>query len=89
MKAMGDVDTNVHIFTATALARGMLASPRPFLPPRKPRYSFYMRLSGPQDQSGNEGVKKNIHPSDTRNQARVPQPVAKRLTTHISITCNL
>ena len=27
-----------------------------------PRYSFYRRLSGPQDQSEQEGVKKNLHP---------------------------
>ena len=27
-----------------------------------PRYSFYRRLSGPQGQSGHEGVKKNLHP---------------------------
>ena len=25
----------------------------------------YRRLSGPQDQSGHEGAKKNLHPSDT------------------------
>ena len=44
-----------------------------------PRYSFYRRLSEPQDQSGHEGVKKNLHPSDTRDRTRAVQPVAKRL----------
>ena len=34
-----------------------------FTPEESPRYSFYRRLSGPQDQSGHEGVKKNLHPS--------------------------
>ena len=44
-----------------------------------PRYSFYRRLSVPQDQSGHEGVKKNLHPSDTRDRTRAVQPLVKRL----------
>ena len=40
-----------------------------------PRFSIYRRLGEPQDQSGHEGVKKNLHPSDTR----AVQPVAQRL----------
>ena len=43
------------------------------------RYSFYRRLGGPQDQSGHEGVKKNLHPSDTRDRTRAVQPVVKCL----------
>ena len=39
-----------------------------FTPREGPWYSFYRGLSGPQDQSGQEGVKKNIHPSDTRDR---------------------
>ena len=48
-----------------------------------PRYSFYRRLSLPQGQSGHEGVKKILHSSDTRNQTRAVQPVAKRLAAFI------
>ena len=43
------------------------------------RYTFYRTLSVPQDQSGDEGVKKNLHPSDTRDRNRVVQPELKRL----------
>ena len=50
-----------------------------FTPEERPRYSFYRRLSGPQDQSGHEGAKKNLHPSDTRDRTRAVQPVAQRL----------
>ena len=77
----GDVDARVHIFTATALGRGRVASPTlSCLYPRgKLPYSFYRRLSGPQDQSGHEGAKKNLHPSDTRDRTRAVQPVAQRL----------
>ena len=46
-----------------------------FIPGESPRYSFYTRLSGPQDQSGHEGVKKDLHPSDTRDRARTVQSV--------------
>ena len=46
-----------------------------------PQYSFCRRLSGPQDQSGHEGVKKNLHPSDTWDQTWVVQPVARHLAT--------
>ena len=38
------------------------------------RYSFDRRLSGPQNQSGHEDVKKNLHPSDTRDRTRAIQP---------------
>ena len=50
-----------------------------FTPEESPRYSFYRRLSGPEDQSGHEGAKKSLHPSDTRDQTRTVQPVAQRL----------
>ena len=78
---MGDVDARVHIFTDTALGRGRVASPTlgRLYPRGKPRYSFYRRLSGPQDQSGHEGVKKNLHPTDTRDRTRAVQLVAQRL----------
>ena len=36
-------------------------------------------IGGPQDQSGHEGVKKNLHPSDSRDRTRAVQPVAQRL----------
>ena len=32
-----------------------------FTPGEITRYSFYRRLSGPQGQSGHEGMKKNLH----------------------------
>ena len=69
------------IFTATALERGRFASPMLglFYSRESPQYSFYRRLSGPQDQSGYEEVKKTLHPSDTRDRTRVVQPIAKRL----------
>ena len=41
--------------------------------------SFDRRLSGPQDQSGCEGVKEYLHPSDTWDRTRAVQPVVKRL----------
>ena len=44
-----------------------------------PRYSFYRRSSGPQGGSGQEGVKKNLHPSDTRDRTRALQPVVNCL----------
>ena len=43
------------------------------------RYSFYRRLSEPQDQSGHEGAKKMSTPSDTRDRTWAVQPVAQRL----------
>ena len=82
-RPMGDVDAKVHIYTATALERDRVASPTlgRFYPGKSPlsRYSFYRKLWGLQDQSGHEGAKKNLHPSDTRNGTRTTQPVAKSL----------
>ena len=77
----GDVDARVHVFTATALWWGRVAIPTlgRLYPGEIPRYSFYRRLSGPQGQSGHEGMKKNFHPSDTRDRTRTVQPVVKRL----------
>ena len=81
MKAHGDVDARVHTFTATALERGRVASPTlgRLYPRGKPPVLIYRRLSGPQDQSGHEGSKKNLHPSDTRDRTRAVQPAAQRL----------
>ena len=64
MKAHGDMDTRVHIYTATALGRGRMASPMlgRLYSRGKPRYSLHRMLSVPQDQSGHEGVKKNLTP---------------------------
>ena len=64
---MGDVDASVHIHRATALGRGPMLG---CLYPRESlKYSFYIRLSGPQDQSGHKGAtilignikKSNLH----------------------------
>ena len=60
---MGDVDTRVHIYTVMALGRTRMASP--MFGHDYPWYSFYIRLSGSLDQCGHEGVKGNLHPSDT------------------------
>ena len=64
MKARGNVDARVHKYTCTALGRSRVASPTlgRLYPGEYTRYSFYRRLSGPQDQSRHEGVKKNLHP---------------------------
>ena len=59
MKAHGGCGCKVahtYVYTATALGKGRVASPT--LGRLYPRYSFYSRLSGPQEQSGYEGVKK-------------------------------
>ena len=67
---MRDMNKRVHIYTAMALVgRGRVASPMlSFLYPREsPQYSFYRRLSGPQEHSGHEGVKENLQPSETRD----------------------
>ena len=50
----GNVDARAHIFAASALGRGSVASPyaRSSISPGKTIYSFYRRLSGLLDQSG-------------------------------------
>ena len=75
-KATGDVVVRVDIYTATALGRGMLGR---LYPGKRTRYSFYRRLSGPQDQTGHKGVNENLHLSDTRDRTRAVQSVAERL----------
>ena len=61
------------------LGRGRVARPTlgHLYPRGKPSVLIYRRQSGPQDQSGHEGVKKNLYPSDTR----AIHPIAKR---HVS-----
>ena len=67
MKAHGDVDARVHIYTATALGRGrwLVLRSAAFTPGESARYSFYRRQSEPQYQSGHEGLMKNLHSSQT------------------------
>ena len=69
MKAHGDVDARVHIYTATPLGRGRVASPMlgHLYPWRKPQYSFYIRLSEFQDQLDTEEWRRNLHHSDTQD----------------------
>ena len=62
-----------YVYTATALGKCRVASPT--LGRLYSQYSYYSRLSGPQEQSGYEGVKKNLDPSGTRDVV----PVAKHL----------
>ena len=75
------VDARVHIYTATALEEvgWLVVCLTTFTPGESMQYSFYRRLSGPQDQSGHEGVKNNLHPSDTWDRIRAIWPVVKRL----------
>ena len=59
-----------------------------FTPGEIPRYSFYRRLSGPQGQSGHEGVKKNLHPlrhpaSNPGRPARSEAPCRLRHLAHL------
>ena len=60
------MDAGVHIYTAMTLGRGRVASPTlsHLYSQGKPPVLIYRRLSGTQDQSGQEAVKKNLHPSD-------------------------
>ena len=71
----GDVNAVIDIFTVTAIGRGRVASPT--------LGRFYLGThfygSGPQDETGHEGVKKNLHSSDTRARTRAMQPVVKHL----------
>ena len=78
---MGDVDTKVHIYKHTALGIGRMANTTlSCLYPRgKHPLLIYIRLSGPQDQSGHKGVKKNLHLYDTWDPTQAVQPIAKRL----------
>ena len=88
---MGDVNAWVLIYTAMALGRGtvvvvwLVLRSEAFTPGENHRYSFYRSLSGLQEQSGHEGVKENLHPSDTRDRTRAVQPVGKRLSACIHI----
>ena len=70
------MDEKVHTYIATAQGRGRVASPTldRLYPEESHRYSFHRRLSVPQDQSGHEGVKKNLHPSDTRDRIQASSP---------------
>ena len=65
MKARGGCRCRVYIDTTTVLGRGRLASPTSaaFIP-GKAHGADFIRLSVHQDQSGHEGAKKNLHPSD-------------------------
>ena len=59
MKAHGGCGckcAHTYVYTSTALGKGRVASPT--LGRLYPLYSFYSRLSGPQEQSGYEGVKR-------------------------------
>ena len=84
MKTHGECGTRVHIFAATAVGRRRLASPTlgrlyPLRESPGRLYSFYRRLNGPQNHSGHGGMKKNLHPFDTRDRIRTLQPITKRL----------
>ena len=61
-----------YVYTATALGKGMVASPtlgRLYL-----WYSLYSRLSGPQEQSGYERVKKISTPPTPKIEPGLSSP---------------
>ena len=70
---MGDMDARVHIYTATALEDiGWLFLRLAVVTlGESPWYSIYRRLSGQRDQSGHEGVNKNLHLSQTQDRPLV------------------
>ena len=63
-------------YTATALERGRVANPTRgrFYPEESPRNSFYRRLGEFQDQSRQEEVKKNLHPTEPGDRTLAVQP---------------
>ena len=75
MEASEDVDARVYTYTATSLGSGRVATPTlgRLYPEESLDTYFYRRLSESQDQSGYEGVKKNLHPSNTRDRTRAVQ----------------
>ena len=81
MKAQGECGCKGPLYPAMALGRGRVASPMlgHLYPQESPWYSFYRRLSGPQDQSGHEGVKKNLHLFDTGDQTWAIRHIVKHL----------
>ena len=56
-------------------------------PGENTRYSFYRRLSEPQDQSGHEGMEKNVHPYVTRGRTRARSQAPCHLSYTIQIKC--
>ena len=68
---------HTYVYTATALGKGMVAIP--MLGCLYSWYSFYSMLSGPQEQSGYEGVKKISTPLTLAIEPGTIEPVAKRL----------
>ena len=69
----------LHTIYLVVKVSPLLAMKAAFSPGEILPYSFYRRLSGSQGQSGHEGMRKNLHPSDTRDRTRAVQPAAKRL----------
>ena len=72
----GDVDARVHFYTATALSSADFTSGKDLV-------LILQRLSGPQCQSGHEGVKKNLHP--LRHPGSNPgRPASGKAPCHLS-----
>ena len=75
MKAHGGCGckgAHTYVYTATALGKGRVASP--MLGRLYPPVSFYSRLSGPQEQSGHEGVKEISTPPTAGIKPRSSRP---------------
>ena len=83
MKALAGCGCKVPQFTAMALETGRVASPTlgRLYPWRKPLVLILYEAEWTPGQSGHEGVKKELHPSDARDQARAVHPLVKRLAT--------
>ena len=71
--------THTYVYTATVLGKCRVASLT--LSRLYPWYSFYSRLSGLQEQSGYEGVKKISTTLDIRDLTRAVEPITKHLAT--------
>ena len=76
MKLHGYVDARIHVQYREP--RWLVVRLAAFASGESPGYSFYRRPSGHQGQSVYKEVKKNIHPSDTRDRILAVQAVAKR-----------
>ena len=81
-----NLDKLKNIYTATALGIGRVAGHTlsRLYPRESPQYSIYRRLSEPQDHSGHEGVKRNLHSFDTQDVNKLakaqctPDDIGKR-----------
>ena len=81
------MNARVHIYAATALERGRVASPTlgRLYPQGKPPVLIFSRLSEPPDQSGHEGAKKSPPLRHPCRQARGQAPCRLSYLAHHSL----